>query len=238
MFVNQISKKANLLKNLVVLVIIIIIGYQKMIPLLNLNNYSIKISKNIFINNNFFNNIPYSEQSNELDNHFLWLGTIQGFWFNNIEESRLSFQRLIQSSYLHTKFIFHIANDDLQLARFAENYYPEDPIVLHWIVKNIELDDPINAEKLYKKIIMIDPKNEYAWLRLGMLYDRTSRPSDALKIYMYSCDNNFIRNNTCYYAGMILLKNDEIDLSITYLQKSSWQISLDKAKELLDLSKE
>lgn len=202
------------------------------IPYLLLNDKSINVlevvtggdlcdscgSETLFVNNN-------------TSNHIIWLDTILSYKLYGWNDNHQQYQYFIKKSHLYTSFVSVIAHTNLDLANFAVINYPDLPNVLIWKANIIEIDNPYEAEIIYKKLLEINPKDEISWYKLGMLYWRNDRLSESLEVFKTSCLNRLLPNNTCYFAGLLLVDEKKYESAIYYLEKSSWQ----KAKEEINL---
>jgi len=210
------------------ILIISIFTFVNIKDFINLNYYSIRLVKSVYVGSNVE---EYPAIDNDLVSHNKWL-YLMGKNQNNKEISDKSvYKDFFHHSKLYANMVRVLFPSDLYLAAQANNFYPNTKEYLYWVVDSTQTDYDLAIMKL-NEILDLDPNDTVAWRRLGDNLWRNGDKEASLQAYLNACEINDRESNGCYYVGYSYKAMGELEKAIYYFRLSYWSPSWEIADQL------
>lgn len=139
--------------------------------------------------------------------------------------SNQALRRMIAASPDRIALARDIAHNNIALARYAAERYPDNGTAYAWLGDaQVLAGNSDEAQAAYERSTILEPKDADAWLALGKLYENASSMAQAAEAYDQACLYVDHPKNGCPSAGRVHLKLGEYEQAIASFTRSIQQI--------------
>lgn len=128
------------------------------------------------------------------------------------------------------------ASQNLELARLAVQYHPDNSGSWLWLAGILSDKDPAEAIRMYSTGLKIEITNGAAWCQLAKLQEAAGDLASAEDAFAHCCNYGDTGSHGCWGAGRLAEARGDLTAAARYYLSSRWQVSRDKGKELDSLS--
>lgn len=164
--------------------------------------------------------------------HLDWLNLLTELKHTSIDENYSHIKESMSCSYLTTKMIHKLAQENKSIAMAALEIYPKDTFVLYWLFNILEIEDDDYAIEIAQRIIISKPKDAMIWRRLGSLYWSRGEYNKGLDAYIQACTTNDKASNGCYAVGRSYHALRDYEKALYYYRLSYWGPAHERADRL------
>ena len=157
--------------------------------------------------------------------HDAWLKLIQARCGGDEVAARAALKDALAVSDERLDVAHSMENDNVDLARFAADKYPNSAESHFWLGQALtKAGDKDGATRAYEQGLALQPDAEM-WLQLGLLYQAKDQYNQAVTAYDQACVLKDIEANGCSNAGELYLKMGNYELAAQRFQTSINDIS-------------
>lgn len=154
-----------------------------------------------------------------------WLAVIQARCRGDDAAARLALNEALAVSDERLDVAHAIENDNVDLARFASDRYPNNAEAHFWLGEALtKADDKSGAIQAYEQGLELQP-DANVWMELGSLYQSKDEYLQAVEAFDQACVLKDIQANGCSSAGELYLKLGNYELAAQRFQTSINEIS-------------
>jgi tetratricopeptide (TPR) repeat protein len=143
-----------------------------------------------------------------------------------------TFTRLLGCSSNYLTLMQIVLPENLELARLATQYYPENSRAWSWLGRASLLSDHFVSRQAYLRTVTLTPNDGFAWFELGWNYEQSDEFENAGRAYLKGCFNGDYNYFCCWSAGRMMEKQGDLEKAIQYYRLSKSEKSLERARQL------
>ncbi len=184
-----------------------------------LNIGVLNITKKLIANEHKFTSISdHPIKKEKLISHVSWIYFIQSDTDVRILDT--ANVRSLMNSPIYVHMLSILYPDNLVMANYAINLYPEDVYTYYWLINASDPTLQNIPEDAVQKILSINPNDGLAWRYMGLILTREGDITSAIDAYINSCYNGDPGSNGCLNAGRLLEQEGHYEEAIYYYRLS------------------